>query len=139
MENLASVSWEEFNIRVVSVQGPWQFLWKRSGCVRNVSVDVVPVLIDHKKKGKINERYNEISPSEAILLQGEVLEGAPGHELMRFSILEKTSHPRDLKHFPQSLFAFEWNILDSLPIQCRISIVIAKSIVQVGLHLYLYL
>ena len=129
MKGLDSVNWDGINLRPVSVQGPWQFLWKRQGTDKErskVSVNITVILNDEEEEGE--EYYDFTSPSKANLLQREMLEGAPHHKFMSFSVLEKTP----VRDFNQTSFAFELDMINSLPSSYRIGIVLAKALVKVS-------
>ena len=129
VKGLDSVNWKGINLRPTSVQGPWHFFWKRQGTDKKcskVSVNIIPILNDEKDEGQ--EYYDFTSPSKANLLQREMLEGAPQHRFMSFSILEKTP----VRDFNQTSLAFELDMINSLPSSCRIGIVLAKALVKVS-------
>jgi len=121
---LAEVSWEGIDLRPISVHGPWKLL--REGVT--VSLDVVPVIV---YEGEMRHRgYRYITQKELHGLQGELLGGErPMHRPMEYCTLETWSDKGD-EPFKPTYFAYEWDMIDSLPASCRLAIVTAKALVQ---------
>ena len=82
---------------------------------RMLSLDVVAIMLPWKSTYRLKEN---------------LLENAPEYDRdISYAVLE-TWHKRN--KFQVTSFAQEWDVLDSLPTDCRLAIVIAKALVQVS-------
>ena len=82
---------------------------------RMLSLDVVAIKSSGKQTYKLHEN---------------LLENAPEYDTdISYAVLE-TWHSEHFFH--KTSFVQEWDVLDSLPTDCRLAIVIAKALVQVS-------
>ena len=60
----------------------------------------------------------------------KLLENAPEYDRDNLYAVLETWHRKN--HFHDTCYKREWDVLDSLPTDCRLAIVIAKALVQVS-------
>ena len=83
---------------------------------RMLSLDVVAIMSPGNSTYKLSEN---------------LLENAPEYDRsISYAVLE-TWHKKN--RFQETSFVQEWDVLDSLPTDCRLAIVIAKALVQVSI------
>jgi len=122
---LAKISWEGIHLRPIDISGPWKFIWEGNGRGMQISLDVV-LVVNYEETDK-NEKDNYIDIDQR---RQKILQAGPQHEPRGFITLENWT---SRKSFKMTMFEYEWDIIDSLPMHCRLSLVITKSLLQVSI------
>jgi hypothetical protein len=123
---ISKISWMGI-LRPVSLKGPWKFIRQGDGPCKGmpIDVDVVCVILHEKEKSHIHD------------IQKTILDGDTMHKMAEYIVLQ-TWKDNEERQFRETIFRYEWAILDSSPTQYRLGIAMAKSLVQASIHYFIF-